>query len=66
MSKFFIRDEEQARAIIRAYENCSVCSSCPLNTPEGWRCSYLCQQAENYIRQHTAENDLRLDNVDQE
>lgn len=52
MSTYYIRDLEQAKAIIAAYERCSSCDSCPLCTPEGWRCSYLHDCALRYIEQH--------------
>lgn len=42
--------KEQAEAIIKAWNECSTCSECKLNTPEGWRCSYLKEQAEKYLR----------------
>ena len=56
MSNFFIRDEEQARGIIDAYEKCGVCNECWLNTPQGWRCSYLYERACAYLNQHKAED----------
>lgn len=49
MSNFYIRDIEQAQAIIKAYERCSNCADCPLNTPEGWACGYLYNVAVDYI-----------------
>lgn len=52
MSSYYIRDLEQARAIIAAYERCSSCDRCPLHTPEGWRCSYLYDCAVRYIEHH--------------
>lgn len=52
MSTYYIRDLEQARAIIAAYERCSSCDTCPLHTPEGWRCSYLYDCAVRYIERH--------------
>ena len=52
MSSYYIRDLDQARAIIAAYERCSSCSDCPLHTPEGWRCSYLYDCAVRYIERH--------------
>lgn len=52
MSTYYIRDLKQAKAIIAAYERCSSCDSCPLRTPEGWRCSYLHDCALRYIEQH--------------
>ena len=52
VSRFFIRDMEQARAILNAYQRCAGCSECPLDTPEGWRCSYMAEQAEKYIENH--------------
>ena len=55
MSNFYIRDEEQARGIIAAYEKCGICSECRLHTPEGWRCSYLYDRACAYLKQHKTE-----------
>lgn len=52
---YYIRDLEQARAIITAYERCSSCDRCPLHTPEGWRCSYLYDCAVKYIERHAEE-----------
>lgn len=49
MSKIYIATEEQARAIIRAYNHCAGCSDCPLHTPEGWHCSYLYECACKYL-----------------
>ena len=48
---FHIRDDEQAEAIIRAFETCGNCAECPLNTPEGWRCSYLFARAKAHLSQ---------------
>ena len=50
-SIFCIRDDEQAEAIIRAFEACGNCAECPLNTPEGWRCSYLYARAKAHLSQ---------------
>lgn len=47
----FIRDKEQAEAIIESYESCDICSECPLNNPEGLRCSYLYELAEKYLKE---------------
>lgn len=52
---YYIRGLEQARAIITAYERCGSCDTCPLNTPEGWRCSYLHDCATRYIERHAEE-----------
>ena len=52
MSTFHIRDLEQARAIVNAYERCGSCDRCPLDTPEGWRCGYLHDVATRYIERH--------------
>lgn len=52
MSRFFIKSVEQAQAILAAYKRCGSCSECPLDTPEGWRCSYLAEQAERYLEKH--------------
>ena len=52
MQNFVIRNAEQARAIIDAYNRCPGCSDCPLSTPEGWRCSYLVEQARKYLSRH--------------
>lgn len=57
MSTYYIRDLEQAKAIIAAYERCSSCDRCPLCTPEGWRCSYLYDCAVNYIERHDVEKE---------
>lgn len=53
MQKFYIRDSEQARAIVRAYKKCGMCSECILNGPEGWRCSYLYECAREYLDRKT-------------
>lgn len=47
--EFTIRNEKQAREIIKAFNECSTCSECKLNNAEGWRCSYLKEQAEEYL-----------------
>ena len=52
MSNFYIRDLEQAQAILRAYNHCTICSECSLNGPEGWKCSYLAELAQQYIEEH--------------
>ena len=49
MQTYYIRDTEHAKAIIKAYEHCSICSECPLNTAEGWRCSHMYEQAKKYL-----------------
>lgn len=49
---FYVRSAEQAHAIIDAYRKCGICSDCPLNSPEGWRCSYLEEQARRYLERH--------------
>jgi hypothetical protein len=52
MINYVITSEEQARAIINAYNNCRDCGECPLNA-EGWRCSYLYEVALRYLeRKH--------------
>lgn len=50
MQKFIIRDTAQAEQIMHAYEHCTTCSECLLHTPEGWRCSYMYQQAKRYLQ----------------
>jgi hypothetical protein len=50
MSKFVITSEEQARAIISAYNKCSGCGECPLHNAEGWHCSYLFECACRYLK----------------
>lgn len=35
MSNFYIRDLEQAQAILHIYNHCTICSECSLNGPEG-------------------------------
>lgn len=52
MSKFYVRDEEQARFIVRAYDKCGVCADCPLHVPEGWRCGHLYDRAQAYLASH--------------
>lgn len=47
---FIITSEEQAMAILNAYWECKICSDCILNTPEGWKCSYLAEQAKKYLK----------------
>lgn len=50
MSNFVITSEDQARAIISAYNKCSGCGECPLHNAEGWRCSYLFECACRYLK----------------
>lgn len=56
MTNFPIISIAQAVAIESAYNHCSCCSSCPLNTPEGWRCGYLHEQAAAYLNAHKEGN----------
>ena len=51
MNELYIRNKEQAEKIIEAWKNCSICNECPLNSPEGWRCSYIKEQAEKYLKE---------------
>lgn len=53
MNTYYIRDLEQAKAIVTAYERCCGCDRCPLSTAEGWRCSYLYDCAVRYIERHS-------------
>lgn len=52
MNELHIRTKEQAEAIIKAWEECRICSECKLNSPEGWRCSYIKEQAEKYLKEN--------------
>lgn len=45
-----IRDKEHAESILKAYGNCSNCNECQLNTVEGWKCSYMAEQALKYLK----------------
>lgn len=56
MAHIAIIDMAQAAAIIHAYNHCGHCDTCPLDTPEGWRCSYLHDQAAAYIAAHKEDN----------
>lgn len=49
MQTYYIRDNEHAEKIIYAYNHCKTCSECILNTPEGWRCSHMYEQAQKYL-----------------
>lgn len=55
MQKFYIRSRAHAEAILRAYSKCGVCAECALNSPEGWRCSYLAEQAMKYLEKEGRE-----------
>lgn len=61
MSNYYIRDLEQAKAIVTAYERCGSCDACPLSTPEGWRCSYLHDCAVRYIERHAEKADKKAE-----
>lgn len=50
--RLFIRDKAAAQAIIDAYQHCSNCSGCILDTPEGWLCSYQYACAVRYLENH--------------
>lgn len=50
MSEFYIRDKEAAQQIVEAYEKCSRCDTCILNTPAGWHCSYQYERAIKYLQ----------------
>ena len=52
MKDFEIRGTEHAKTIVNAYEHCRNCGECPLNSPEGWRCGYLYERAQEYLRRH--------------
>lgn len=52
MSELYIQNKEQAKKIIKAWNNCRICSECKLNSPEGWKCSYIKEQAEKYLKEH--------------
>ena len=52
MSEFKIYSKEQAEEILKLYENCSICANCKINSPEGWRCSHIKEQAEKYLKEH--------------
>lgn len=53
MSSYYIRDAAHAAAIIAAYQKCRNCGECDLNS-EGWKCSYIYEQAQKYIKNHPA------------
>lgn len=55
MANYYIRDAAHAAVILDAYRRCSDCGNCALNTPEGWRCSAMWEQAEKYLRDHREE-----------
>lgn len=54
MARFDCTSAEQARAILHAWDHCcGWCDDrCPLKTPEGWRCGYLAERAEAYLKRH--------------
>lgn len=52
MSELHIKTREQAEAIIKAWGECRTCSECKLNSHEGWRCRYIKEQAEKYLKKH--------------
>lgn len=49
--EFYIRDKEQAQAIINAYNACKGCDKCVLNG-SGWHCSYVYDRAVKYMTKH--------------
>lgn len=55
MANYYIRDAAHAAVILDEYRRCSDCGNCGLNTPEGWRCSHMAEQAEKYLRDHREE-----------
>ena len=55
MSSYYIRDAAHAAAILDEFRRCGNCGNCGLNTPEGWRCSYLYDCAVRYIERHAEE-----------
>lgn len=48
--EFMIYSKEQAKRILEAYKKCGICSECALHSPEGWKCSYLAEQARKYLK----------------
>ena len=50
--EFMIYNREQAEKILKAFNECDTCSECALNTPEGWKCSYLAEQAKKYLEKN--------------
>ena len=52
MSEFYIRNKEVAKQIVEAFKQCGRCDNCILNSPEGWYCSYLYDQAVKYLENH--------------
>lgn len=57
MSSFFIASKAQAEAILEEFERCRNCDDCGLNTPEGWKCSYLAECARKYLEKHRNEKE---------
>ena len=55
MANYYIRDAAHAAAILDEYRRCGNCGNCGLNTPEGWHCSHMAEQAEKYLRDHREE-----------
>lgn len=55
MANYYIRDAAHAAAILDEFRRCGGCGNCDLNTPEGWRCSHMAEQAEKYLRDHREE-----------
>lgn len=55
MANYYIRDAAHAAAILDEFRRCGDCGNCALNTPEGWRCSHMAEQAEKYLRDHREE-----------
>lgn len=52
MNNYYIRDAAHAAAIIAEYQKCRGCGECGLNTAEGWRCSHIYEQAQEYIQNY--------------
>lgn len=50
--EFMIYSKEQAEKILETYNKCGTCSECALNSPEGWKCSYLAEQARKYLKKN--------------
>lgn len=55
MANYYIRDAAHAAVILDEFRRCGDCGNCGLNTPEGWRCSHMAEQAEKYLKTHREE-----------
>ncbi len=51
MSDYKVQSKYQAEFILKKFTECGSCSECPLNE-EGWRCSYLAEQAKKYLKNY--------------